>query len=449
MSTADVFQPTLLVLETLLATHAALLDQEGASWAILIVHVTVVLYLRMTASLGTSTLEATWWRLSTARQRWSQDGTATIATDLVKDCLATGSAGALVAEILADMVSTLERSAARTGADVLSFEAVIDGSNMSRIKGTSFALDGLSLSSLSFSLTAALIASVTAAIKRDTTDTHALRRFYLALMTNGSRSSSAAATVDGNGLETGHAFSRMAQLFARVTTRKWLHARLLAVRDGILARSACIGRDFRELCLSTRTVRDNIRRTGAMARVRILRMTRLLAVMKTAVKGAAARVGTCEYAGPIFDDSLAILGKVLSVTLDLISPIRTQQSLLDLATVATSVDTNLASAAEAFVAWPGASVFTAGHEVAADFTTAPAVFVVGVCASASGFVFAAKTRLCRAHMSTWRARTSMTSQLARMGTLAHSFSATRIATRVRRQARNSARFDLLFAPTGI
>lgn len=67
LTTADVFQPALLVLETLLSTHAMLLNQERTSGTALIVHMTVVLDLRMPASFGSVTLEAAWRRLSTAR----------------------------------------------------------------------------------------------------------------------------------------------------------------------------------------------------------------------------------------------------------------------------------------------------------------------------------------------------------------------------------------------
>jgi hypothetical protein len=63
LSTADVLQPALLVLETLLATHTALFDKEGTSGTAFVVHVTIVLDLRVPASLGTIALEAAWRRL--------------------------------------------------------------------------------------------------------------------------------------------------------------------------------------------------------------------------------------------------------------------------------------------------------------------------------------------------------------------------------------------------
>jgi hypothetical protein len=65
LSTAHVFEPALLVLETLFATHTTLLDKERTSGTSLIVHVTVMLDLRMPASLGTIALEAAWRGLGT------------------------------------------------------------------------------------------------------------------------------------------------------------------------------------------------------------------------------------------------------------------------------------------------------------------------------------------------------------------------------------------------
>jgi hypothetical protein len=67
LSTADVFQPALLVLETLLAAHTALLHQEGTPRTALVVHMAIVLDLRMTTCLGTVALEAAWRRLSATR----------------------------------------------------------------------------------------------------------------------------------------------------------------------------------------------------------------------------------------------------------------------------------------------------------------------------------------------------------------------------------------------
>ena len=89
LAAPNIRKPTLLVLEVLLATHASLVDQERTSWAILAIHVTVVLDLRVTTCFGAATLEATWRRLCAAREGWCQDSTATVTVDLIKDGFST------------------------------------------------------------------------------------------------------------------------------------------------------------------------------------------------------------------------------------------------------------------------------------------------------------------------------------------------------------------------
>jgi hypothetical protein len=90
-----------------------------------------------------------------------------------------------VAEIVAEMVTAFERSATRTGTDVLSLEAVINGSNMGFLKLTTLTLDGLSLSSLSLALATALVTSMTTTVEGSSADSHTLRRLDSTLMTDG------------------------------------------------------------------------------------------------------------------------------------------------------------------------------------------------------------------------------------------------------------------------
>jgi hypothetical protein len=94
-------------------------------------------------------------------------------------------------------------------------------------------------------------------------------------------------------------------------------------------------------------------------------------------------------------------------------------------------------------------VLSAGHEIAADFTTAPAVLVVGVGTSAGRLVLAAETGLCRTHVSTRRTRTGMASQLTGMGTLANSFSTAGVSARVWWQASDCTWLDLFLTPTRV
>jgi hypothetical protein len=185
LSTAHVFQPALLVLETFLATHTALLNEERTSRTSLIVHVAIVLDLRMAARLGTIALEAAWRRLSATGQRRSQNGTTTVAVDFVEDGLSTRAAWTLVAKILAEVVAAFERSATDTGTNVLSLKAVVHRSNVGFFKLATLALDGLSFSSLSLALATALVTSMTTTVEGGSADSHTLRRLSLALVANG------------------------------------------------------------------------------------------------------------------------------------------------------------------------------------------------------------------------------------------------------------------------
>jgi len=185
LSAAHVFQPALLVLETLLATHTALFDKEGTSRAALVVHVTVVLDLRMSTCFGTIALEAAWRRLSATGQRRCQNGPTTVAVNFIENGLSTRAAGTLVAKIFAKVVAAFERSATDTGTNVLSLKAVIHGSNMGFLKLTTLALDGLTFSSLSLALATALVASMTTTIEGGSADSHTLRRLGLALVADG------------------------------------------------------------------------------------------------------------------------------------------------------------------------------------------------------------------------------------------------------------------------
>ena len=167
-----------------------------------------------------------------------------------------------------------------------------------------------------------------------------------------------------------------------------------------------------------------------MTRVCILRVTRLLAVVNTAVESAIAGIGASEHASPFLDNILAVLGGMLFVAFDFITTVSTKQGLFDLTTVATGINTHFTSSAETLVARSRTFVLSTRHEIAADFTTAPAIFVVGVGTTTGRLMLAAETSLRWTHMGTRRARASVTGQLTRMRTLANSFSTASVSTRV-------------------
>lgn len=171
-----------------------------------------------------------------------------------------------------------------------------------------------------------------------------------------------------------------------------------------------------------------------MAGIFILRMTILLAMVNIAVEGSTALVGTIEHAGPLLDYSVAIVCGMLRFTCDFISTIAAKDSLFNLSTIATCIDSNFAGTAQAFVTWSRTIVLAAWHDVLADFSTAPTVFIVGIDTPSGVFVLAAKAYLGRPHVSAWWTRTSMTGELTWMWAFPNSFLSTTVSAGVRRQA---------------
>jgi len=167
-----------------------------------------------------------------------------------------------------------------------------------------------------------------------------------------------------------------------------------------------------------------------VARVGILRMTRLLTVVNTAIEGTITGISASKHASPFLDDVLAVLSGVLFVACDFIATVSAKQGLLDLATVAASIDTHFTSSTETLMARSRTFVLSTRHEIATDLTTAPAVFVVGVGTTTSRLVLATEASLGGAHVGTRRARACVTGQLTRMRAFADSFSATSVSARV-------------------
>jgi len=110
-----------------------------------------------------------------------QDGSSAVAADLLEDGLSTASARSLVAQLLANVIATLQQAAALTCADVLGLEAIVDWS-WCGVQGTLLPLAALSLSSLALAGAAALVAGMASTIEIDAAYAHALRRLLFALM---------------------------------------------------------------------------------------------------------------------------------------------------------------------------------------------------------------------------------------------------------------------------
>jgi len=225
-ATSGLFEPARLVLQDLLSTNARLLHQKGALWARYIIRVTLVLNTGMSASASPVALKpALRWPAAAGLWR-GEDGTPASATDLVENGFGARRAWTPMAQLLASVVAALELTSAHLDADVFSLVVFIDSSTLLLS----------SLSSLFLSRAAPLSALVSTTVELSLANAEAQGMLDGSLVTNrlGCRSSTPAGHIDDLGAETTRA--RVAPLFARVTARKNLVARLLAVWYRILAR---------------------------------------------------------------------------------------------------------------------------------------------------------------------------------------------------------------------
>lgn len=87
-----------------------------------------------------------------------------MAADLFEDCFTTATARPFMAQLLTNMVATLQEPSALTSAYVLSLETVINRS-WGRIEWTLFSLGRLSLNGFSLAWAAALVTGMTATIE--------------------------------------------------------------------------------------------------------------------------------------------------------------------------------------------------------------------------------------------------------------------------------------------
>ena len=121
-----------------------------------------------------------------------------MTTDLVKYRLTAATTRSLVAKLRASMVTALEHTPTKTGADVLSFKAFVDGT-WCKSKRPKPALCRLPLCCLSLPGAASLTTLVTATVECDLAASQTLWRFFGSLMANSLRGRSTTAAIDGDG----------------------------------------------------------------------------------------------------------------------------------------------------------------------------------------------------------------------------------------------------------
>jgi hypothetical protein len=225
----------------------------------------------------------------------------------------------------------------------------------------------------------------------------------------------------------------MTKLLTLVAARKYLAAGLIAVRYRVFAGCPSGIGHVTQRSLATGTAGDEIRRSGTMRCFCILWMTSHFAGMVAAIEGATALVRAFERSGPFLDGCSTVRSNMGLTALFLLCPIAAQNVLLYLTTITRRRNSLLASSTGAVVAWSLAVMFSTRHQSSTDFTTAPAVLVVGVDTAASHGLLAAEAVLCGTHQATRRARTSMAGRTTGMWTLLgkKSWSTAGLATRER------------------
>jgi hypothetical protein len=155
----------------------------------------------------------------------------------------------------------------------------------------------------------------------------------------------------------------------------------------------------------------------AMRRLCVLWVTRLLARVFATVEGATTFVGACKGPSPLLHRRRAVSCDVRLAALLLLLSITAKYVLLDLTTVASRWDTNIAGSARSFVARSRAAVLSARHQLAAHFSAAPAVLIVCVGAAARNRFLTTETVLSGSHQCAGQARPGM----ARHGTWVRTF----------------------------
>jgi len=211
LSTPDVVQPALLILQRFLPAHTPSLDKERASRTVLAIQMTSVRNLRMTTRLRPMTwVPARWW-LGTTRQRWHQNCATTIAGNLLENGFSAGTAGTFVAQLFTKVVAALQGSSTLSSTDVLSFDPII-GRACSGMEWSLLASACEPLDSLPLSRTAMLLARVPAAVQIGPANATALRLCLLALVAYGCRCCPPTTAIDGDGRFAWRAVSRVTDL---------------------------------------------------------------------------------------------------------------------------------------------------------------------------------------------------------------------------------------------
>lgn len=129
--------------------------------------------------------------------------------------------------------------------------------------------------------------------------------FNLTLMTDRLARCAAAATGDGDSLETWSTLSNMTALLAWMAAGQWLHTKLIAFGNRIFAGLSSCFRNIAECCVSTRTMRYQLWRSWALWGDFFLSMTGLLTPVYATGEQPITCAGALKHASPRFSNPLA------------------------------------------------------------------------------------------------------------------------------------------------
>jgi hypothetical protein len=215
----------------LCTARAPLKGQVGTLRAFSIVRMTVVRHGSMSALRSLLTLEPALRRACSARLGGLQHSSATGTADILEDGLGTAATDAPVTELLAVMVSTLQRTSAHSETDVLCLNG------RGRADESVLLPRRRSLSRLLLARAAVFATTMTSAAHVRLARPEAERVLDLTLMADTRRRDPAAPTGDIHDLIAARTVSQVALSFTQVSTWELLLTWLVAVRDRVLART--------------------------------------------------------------------------------------------------------------------------------------------------------------------------------------------------------------------
>lgn len=224
----------------------------------------------------------------------------------------------------------------------------------------------------------------------------------------GCRSSTTACNL--NTLKTWSALAFMASLLAEMSALKQILALLLAMRNWSRAIFPRFVEKSRQRRLSTRAIRNHIRRIRTMCWLSILNVTSLLTkvlLILTIIRPITLHP-TIKRSNPTL---------ALRLTFSFLISFRAHHSLLLPPTITPRLNQYLTTPTHPLMTAPLAIMLSTRQHIIAHLPTAPAAVIICILTPSRRRFFPAETRHAGSHMPTRRTRAGVTDHLTRMRTL--------------------------------